>query len=160
MFISHNITVLIFHWQIQDATNYMLCSQNNKMYFSNLVWLPRVLIHYYAHPAHHSLLSAVIVPSYYSYILPTAVSFFDFVFQFWLWFCLCLFLLLMYFIFYIATTPVKTSPESPTTVERPRTNTGPGQNAPTKVNTFILFHNVFNIIIIWAQYLINVLNNY
>jgi len=36
-----------------------------------------------------------------------------------------------------ATTPVKTSPESPTTVERPRTNTVSGQNPPTKVNKSI-----------------------
>jgi len=37
-----------------------------------------------------------------------------------------------------ATTPVKTSPESPTTVERPRTNTGSGQNAPTKEDSLDL----------------------
>lgn len=37
-----------------------------------------------------------------------------------------------------ATTPVKTSPESPTTVERPRTNTGSGQNPPTKEDSLDL----------------------
>jgi hypothetical protein len=37
-----------------------------------------------------------------------------------------------------ATTPVKTSPESPTTVERPRTSTGSGQNAPTKEDSLDL----------------------
>jgi hypothetical protein len=37
-----------------------------------------------------------------------------------------------------ATTPVKTSPESPTTVERPRTNTGSGQNVPTKEDSLDL----------------------
>lgn len=49
-----------------------------------------------------------------------------------------------------ATTPVKTSPESPTAVERPRTNTGSGQNPPTKVISIWLefyrmfFHTVFS----------------
>jgi len=50
----------------------------------------------------------------------------------------------MNFILFTATTPVKTSPESPTTVERPRTNTGSGQNVPTKVNSFVLFRNVID----------------
>jgi len=37
-----------------------------------------------------------------------------------------------------ATTPVKTSPESPTAVERPRTNTGTSQTPPTKEDSLDL----------------------
>ncbi|KAF0765780.1 MICAL-like protein 2 isoform X1 [Aphis craccivora] len=53
-----------------------------------------------------------------------------------------------------ATTPVKTSPESPTTVERPRTNTGSGQNAPTKLGAGVGGCRVCNQSVFLAQRLL------
>ncbi|XP_050435678.1 MICAL-like protein 2 [Adelges cooleyi] len=53
-----------------------------------------------------------------------------------------------------ATTPVKTSPESPITVERPRTNPGSGQNPPTKLGAGVGGCKVCNQSVFLAQRLL------
>ncbi|XP_025414291.1 MICAL-like protein 1 [Sipha flava] len=53
-----------------------------------------------------------------------------------------------------ATTPVKTSPESPTAVERPRTNTGTSQTPPTKLGAGVGGCKVCNQSVFLAQRLL------
>ncbi|VVC34352.1 Hypothetical protein CINCED_3A009979 [Cinara cedri] len=56
---------------------------------------------------------------------------------------------------FTATTPVKTSPESPTTVERPRTNNaGSGQNPPTKLGAGVGGCKICNHSVFLAQRLL------
>ncbi|XP_050537279.1 MICAL-like protein 1 isoform X2 [Daktulosphaira vitifoliae] len=53
-----------------------------------------------------------------------------------------------------ATTPVKTSPDSPITVERPRTNPGSGQNPPTKLGAGVGGCKICNQSVFLAQRLL------
>lgn len=55
------------------------------------------------------------------------------------------FIFVQNYYFSTATTPVKTSPESPTAPERPRTtNAGSGQNPPTKVRQRTNYYTTHN----------------